>query len=51
MYESMTVDVRTVLIHMGQCLGARERSGTGTRGGWDILIFLFEQPQVQIFIL
>jgi len=36
MYESMTVDVSTVLIHMGRCLGERERSGTGSRGGWDV---------------
>lgn len=34
--ESVTVDANTVLIHMGQCLGARERSGTGPRGDWNI---------------
>lgn len=34
--ESVIVDANTVLIHMSQCLGARERSGTGPRGGWNI---------------
>lgn len=46
MYESMTVDVSTVLIHMGQCLGARGRSGTGTRGGWDISFFFFSSHRL-----
>lgn len=36
MCESITVDSSTVLIYMGQCSGARERSGAGTLRGWDI---------------